>query len=161
MRKTVAIQIMGFALASVCFDVVAENSPKSGSVSIQSIFKAGAPTKFNDDYSHNTVTGVTFNERGSGILHLGKAACSVSVFTHSDINRSIGFCAYEDKSGDSIFIQYEGASKAKGEFSGINEIMGGTGKFENIRGNGTVECANTDKKSEFPCTSKFDYQLPE
>lgn len=161
MKKTVAIQIVNLLLVGFCLNVLAEDLPKSGHFSIQSIFKAGAPVKFNDDYSHNTATGVTFNEKASGPLHMGKVACSISSFTRKDINKEIGFCTFEDKEGNSIFVQYTGASNAKGEFSGVNDIIGGTGKFQGIRGAGPVACANTNKKSEFPCTEKFDYQLPE
>lgn len=161
MKKTVVIQVVFACLVFLCGGASAETLSKSGVISIQSIFKAGAPTKFNDDYSHNTVTGVTFNEKGSGPLHLGKVACSVSIFSRKDINKSIGFCTFEDKEGDSIFVQYAGTSNAKGEFKAVNDIIGGTGKFEGIRGSGPGVCANTDKKGEFPCTGKFDYQLPE
>lgn len=161
MKKTVAIHIVSLLLAGFCLDVLAEDLPKSGHFNIQSIFKAGAPVKFNNDYSHNTATGVTFNEKGSGPLHLGKVACSISSFTRKEINKTIGFCTFEDKEGDSLFVQYTGTSNAKGEFSGVNDIMGGTGKFEGIRGTGPTACTNTDKNSEFPCTGKFDYQLPE
>ena len=161
MKKTIIIQVTSFLLISIVSNTWGENLPSSGSINIQSIFKAGAPTKFNDDYSHNTVTGVTFNEKGSGPLHLGKVACSVSSFTHKAINKAIGFCTFEDKDGDAIFVQYAGINNKKNEFSGVNDILGGTGKFEGIQGRGPVACANTDKKSEFPCTETFDFQLPE
>jgi len=161
MKKSVAIHVVFVCLVVLCVGARAESLPNSGTINIQSIFKAGAPTQFNDDYSHNGISGVTFNEKGSGPLHLGKVACSVSSFSRKDINKTIGFCTYEDKEGDNIFVQYEGTSHAKGEFNAVNEIIGGTGKFEGVRGNGSGVCANTDKKSEFPCTGKFDYQLPE
>ena len=161
MKKTVAIQFVCTCLVFLCAGLNAETLPKSGLISIQSIFKAGTPTKFNDDYSHNGVAGVTFNEKGSGPLHLGKVACSVSSFSRKEINKVIGFCTIEDKNGDEIFVQYAGDSNTKGEFTGTSDIMGGTGKFEGIHGSGTGVCANTDKKGEFPCTEKFDYQLPE
>lgn len=158
--KNPIIQVVIFLFMTACANVWAENLPTSGSINIQSIFKAGAPIKFNDDYSHNTVTGVTFNQTGNGLLHLGKVACSVSTFTRKDIDKSIGFCTFEDKDGDNIFVQYTGINNKKNEFSGTNDIMGGTGKFEGIHGNGRVACTNTNKKSEFPCTETFAYQLP-
>lgn len=161
MKKIAAIHVVSLLFIGFCVDVLAEDLPKSGRFSIQSIFKAGAPVKFNNDYSHNTATGVTFNEKGSGPLHLGKVACSISSFTRKDINREIGFCTFEDKEGDSIFVQYTGTGNVKGEFGGVNDIIGGTGKFEGIRGTGPIACSNTNKKSEFPCIEKFNYQLPE
>lgn len=161
MKKTVAIQIVVVCLVFLCAGLRAETLPKTGTFNIQSIFKAGTPTKFNDDYSHNGLAGVTFNEEGSGPLHLGKVACSVSSFSRNDVNKVIGFCNFEDKEGDSIFVQYAGNGSTKGEFTSTNEIIGGTGKFDGIRGNGQGACTNTHKHSEFPCTGQFDYQLPE
>ncbi|HSC66759.1 MAG TPA: hypothetical protein VLC79_03640 [Cellvibrio sp.] len=161
MKKTVAIQLAFSCFVLLSAKLYAETLPQSGTINIQSIVKAGAPAKFNDDYSHNGVTGVTFNEKGSGPLHLGKVACSISSFTRREINRQIGFCTFEDKDGDNIFIQYAGGSHANNEFNAASDIMGGTGKFEGIRGVGSSACANTDSKGEFPCTEKIDYQLPQ
>ncbi len=152
------IQIVSALLMAACASAYSADLPKAGHIALQSMFKAGSPTKFNDDYSHNTVTGVTFNEAGSGALHLAKVACSASIFTRDDINKTIGFCTFEDKDGDNMFVQYS-AINSKNEFKGVNDILGGTGKFKGIRGGGPVECANTDSKGEFPCTETLDYQL--
>lgn len=161
MKKIIAIWFASAVFTGFCMGVSADPLPKSGSASIRSIFKADAPQKFNDEYMHNTISGVNFNEEGEGLLHLGKAACSYSGFTHKQINKGVGFCAFIDKEGDKIFVQYAGTGNAKGEFNSVSEIIGGTGKFEGIRGQGSSACANTDKNGEFPCTEKFDYQLPE
>ena len=165
MKKPIFLQIVAatFTLFGVGLsaNLGAENLPRSGSISIHSIFKGGTPIKFNDDYSHYTAAGVTFNAAGSGLLHMGKAACSYANFMRQEINKGAGFCTLEDKDGDSIFFQYAGTGTAKGEVNGVNEIIGGTGKFEGISGGGSYSCTHTDKKSEFPCTEKFDYQLPE
>ncbi len=160
MKRIVVITVVFFGLFALHSSVSAENLPKLGTISLQTIIKASAPTIYNDDYSHNGVTGVTFNEEGSGPLHLGKVACSVSTFSRSPINKSIGFCTYDDKDGDNIFVQYTGTSDAKGEFKNVSDIIGGTGKFEGISGAGSGRCTNTDKKGEFPCSGKFDYRLP-
>lgn len=160
MCKKIIVWMVSVVVSSLCINVTAEVLPKSGKINLQSIYKGASLTKFNDEYSHGTLTGVTFNEMGHGPLHLGKAACSFSIFTHKKINKSAGFCAYEDADGDKVFIRYTGKSDAVGEWSGIDEIIGGTGKFEGILGNGTGSCANTDKKGEFPCTAKLEYYLP-
>ena len=161
MKKIIAIWVASFSLASFGITVCAESLPKSGRISIHSIMKGTSQTKFNDEYSHSTIEGKTFNEEDKGPLHLGKVACSYSGFSHKPINKGIGFCAFEDKDGDKIFVQYTGTSSAKGEFNATNDIIGGTGKFNDIQGGGPSACVGTDKNSEFPCTSKFDYQLPE
>lgn len=161
MKKTFVTRIFCSCLIFFSASLNAETFAKSGTIHVQSIFKAAAPTKFNSDYSHNTAAGVTFNQKGSGLLHLGKVACSISSFARNKINKQIGFCTFEDKDGDNIFVQYAGDSNENSEFNATSAIIGGTGKFEGIRGVGTAACANTDNKGEFPCTEKIDYQLPE
>lgn len=161
MKKIIAMWIAGFSFASFGVHVCAEHLPKSGRINLHSILKGTTYTKFNDEYNHSTIVGVTFNEEDKGLLHLGKVACSYSGFAHQPINKGIGFCAFEDKDGDKIFVQYSGTSNVKGEFSATNDIIGGTGKFNGIQGSGPSSCTNTDNNGEFPCTEKFDYQLPD
>lgn len=164
MKKIMAVQMLVAVIVLLSAGSGASagaDLPKSGSFSINSIVKGGVPIKFNDDYSHYTVSGVTFNETGSGLLHMGKVACAYANFTRKEINKGVGFCTYEDKDGDNIFVQYAGIATGPGEVNGTNEIIGGTGKFEGIRGGGAYACSHTDQKGEFPCTNKFDYQLPE
>lgn len=116
--------------------------------------------KYNDEYTHGTVTGLSFNATGKGPLHMSKTDCSYSVFTHKKIKRITGFCAHEDKEGDKLFIQYSGNSNNEGEWEGTDEIIGGTGKFEGTQGSGPYACNNTHKEGEFPCTTKLEYRLP-
>lgn len=153
------ISTVGIVVLSFCANVTAEVLPKSGSINLQSIYKGTLLTKFNDDYSHGAVTGVTFNEIGKGPMHMSKVACSFSVFTRKEIKKITGFCTYEDTDEDSIFIQYAGSSNTEGEWSGTDNIIGGTGKYEGIQGSGPYRCTNTDKEGEFPCTTKLEYQL--
>lgn len=160
MRKKITLWFAAITLASTYATAIAEVLPKAGNITIQSIYKGTSMTKFTDGYTHGTITGVTFNEQGKGPLHMGKSDCSYSIFSHKKIIKAVGFCAYEDKNGDSIFIQYAGSSRAKGEWSGIDEIIGGTGKYKGIQGQGPYSCASTDKHSEFPCTTTLEYLLP-
>lgn len=160
MKKLIAISIAGFSFSSYCISVCAEALPLSGRIQIHSILKGTTQTNFNDEYSHSTIVGKTFNDADKGPLHLGKVACSYSGLSHESFNKGIGFCVFEDKDGDKIYIQYAGTGDAKGEFSATNDIIGGTGKFNNIRGGGPSACTGTDNNSEFPCSSTFDYRLP-
>lgn len=159
MRKTNANLILGIAVVGFCTNVFAEALSKLGEIKLQSIYKAAFITQFNDDYSHGAVTGVTFNELGNGPLHMGKVACSFSIFSRNDIKKVIGFCTHEDKNGDEIFIQYSGTSNVEGEWNGTDNIIGGTGKFKGIQGGGPYSCTNSDKEGEFPCTAKIKYLL--
>jgi hypothetical protein len=160
MCKTIFKWISSIAIASICAGVSAETLPKSGSIHLQSINRGVSMDKYNDEYAHGTVTGVSFNATGKDPLHMSKSACSFSVFTHKKINKITGFCAHEDKEGDKLFIQYSGNSSGEGAWEGIDTIIGGTGKFEGAQGSGPYTCTSTDKKGEFPCTTKLEYRLP-
>lgn len=160
MCKTILKWVASVAIASFCAGASAEALPKSGNIQLQSIQRGNSMDKYNDEYTHGTVTGVIFNVAGKGPLHMGKTACSFSVFTHKKINKITGFCAYEDQEGDKLFIQYSGNSGKEGEWNGVDEIIGGTGKFVGAKGSGPYSCANTHKEGEFPCTTKLEYRLP-
>jgi hypothetical protein len=159
MCKKITIWVTAFVFVSLCVNTIAETLPKSGKIQLQSINRGTSINKYNDEYTHGTVTGVTFNSAGKGLLHMSKSNCSYSVFTHKTINRITGFCAHEDDEGDKLFIQYSGNSNSEGKWEGMDEILGGTGKFEGAKGSGPYSCANTHKESEFPCTTKLKYQL--
>lgn len=75
MKKPIFIQVVAaaFAMLGLSANLSAENLPKSGIISINSIFKGDAPIKFNDAYSHYTSTGVTFNETGVGFCTWAKS----------------------------------------------------------------------------------------
>lgn len=159
MQKIILKWVASVALVSFC-TCVAAALPTSGTINFRSINKGTSMVKYNQEYTHGTVAGVTFNDIDTGPMHMGKAACSYSIFSHRKIIKSSGFCALEDKEGDKIFIQYAGSSSAEGEWSGTDDIIGGTGKYEGIQGRGPYSCANTHKDGEFPCTAKLVYQLP-
>jgi hypothetical protein len=69
-------------------------------------------------------TGVTFNNKGSGPLHLGPANCSEGFFASDGRGKGAGFCAFGDADGDRIFTQFTGTFGPDGA-TGINEITGG------------------------------------
>lgn len=159
MCNKIYARIVGVVVLSFCANVIAEVLPTSGNIQLQSINRGTSMNQYNDEYTHGTVTGVTFNTEGKGFLHMSKTDCSYSVFTHKKINRITGFCAHEDDEGDKLFIQYSGNSNSEGKWEGIDEILGGTGKFEGAKGSGPYSCANTHKEGEFPCTTKLEYRL--
>ena len=158
MRNKMSISLVGVLFIN-CFAYALDGMPKSGELQLQSINRGTSMDKYNDDYTHGTVTGVTFNAAGAGLLHMSKTNCSYSVFTHKEINKISGFCAHEDKNGDKLFIQYAGDSNSEGEWEGIDNVIGGTGKFEGAKGSGPYTCSNTHKEGDFPCTTKLTYQL--
>ena len=111
MQKIILKWVASVALVSFC-TCVAAALPTSGTINLRSINKWTSMVKYNQEYTRGTVAGVTFNDIDTGPMHMGKAACSYSIFSHRKIIKSSGFCALEDKEGDKIFIQYAGSSSS-------------------------------------------------
>ncbi len=152
MKKLMVILAIAFSLGAFAVSAFAESLSKSGSISIHTNFRgAGAP---------GMVTGTAFNDKGEGPLHLGPANCSGSFFMVGGQGKGMGFCTFGDADGDRFFVQYTGDYSSNGASEGINQIIGGTGKYLGIQGKGPFKCKPAGVGGELPCTEKFDYQLP-
>ncbi|MES2673841.1 MAG: hypothetical protein V4660_06345 [Pseudomonadota bacterium] len=163
MRKIIAILMMGFSLGSVCVSVIAQQLPRFGTISIRTNFKSvGTATQTAGEHwqSQGMVMGTAFNDKGEGPLHLGPTNCSGTFFVVGTRGKGMGFCTFGDADGDKFFVQYTGDYASSGASAGINEIIGGTGKYLGIQGKGPFKCKPAGAGGELQCTEKFDYQLP-
>lgn len=152
MQKIIARFVMGISLVTLCLCANAQQLPKSGSISIHTNFSgAGVP---------GLVTGTAFNDAGKGPLHLGPANCSGTFFMVGAQGKGMGFCTFGDADGDRFFVQYTGDYASNGESNGINEIIGGSGKYIGVQGKGPFKCKPVGVGGEIQCTETFDYQLP-
>lgn len=152
MQKIMVRLMVGISLAMLCVCASAQQIPKSGSISIHTNFRgAGAP---------GLVSGTAFNDKGEGPLHLGPVNCSGTFFMVGGQGKGMGFCTFGDANGDKFFIQYTGDYASSGASDGINEIIGGSGKYIGIQGKGPFKCKPAGAGGEIQCTEKFDYQLP-
>ena len=106
------------------------------------------------------VTGVTFNDRGTGPLHLGAANCSFAFYALDGSGKNLGYCTFGDADGDRIFVDFTGSSTPDGQLSGTNRIIGGTGKYAGIQGNGPWDCRFAGGNGEYRCAQQLDYRLP-
>lgn len=140
----------------------AESLPKSGSISFHTGFKYTAEVVSPAEkyvIGRGNSTGATFNDKGSGPLHLGPANCSEGFYLQDGKGKDYGYCAFGDADGDRIFTQYWGTLGPDGA-GGTNEITGGTGKYAGITGSGPWKCKMAGANGELQCAQRLDYKLP-
>lgn len=108
---------------------------------------------------HGSSIGITFNDKRSGPLHGGPAICFYVFFESDNGTKNKGYCAFGDADGDRIYTDWYGTQGADGG-QGVNEIVGGTGKYAGIQGNGPWKCKNAEANGQLHCIQRFDYRLP-
>lgn len=141
----------------------AQQLPKSGSINFHTGWKfTGEVLTVADKHmqGHGTVIGVTFNDKGSGPLHLGPANCFDTFHLIEGRGKNKGFCAFGDADGDRIFTEFSGMLVPEGGGNGTNEITGGTGKYAGIQGSGPWKCKPSGTNGELNCSQRLDYRLP-
>ena len=164
MSKKFAVIVTGLSLAALCTAAAADPLPKSGSISVHSAFRTAferLPVADKHGISHGDNRGVTFNDKGSGPLHLGPADCTFASFITNDTGRNKGFCAFGDPDGDRIFTEWVGTfNLTDGNVQGTNDVISGTGKYAGITGSGPWKCRFAGTNGEVQCTQRIDYKLP-
>jgi hypothetical protein len=63
---------------------------------------------------HGNNRGITFNDKGSGPLHLGPTDCFYTFSTIADHTKVKGYCTFGDTDGDRIFTDFKGAFQPSG-----------------------------------------------
>lgn len=155
--------LFGAAVLTFATAVQAEALPKSGSIAFHTGWKwSGEAVTVADKHlqGHGNVSGVTFNDRGAGPLHLGPANCFGAMHLIEGKGVDKGFCTFGDADGDRIFTEYTGTLVPEGGGSGTNEIRGGTGKYSGIQGSGPWKCKPAGARGELQCAQRLDYRLP-
>ena len=163
MIKTLAVLLSGVSLAMFCAATNAQQLPKSGTISINSGWKAnGEMVQVGEGrmFGWGGFYGVTFNQRGSGPLHMGTAVCSYTLDLTAGAGPGGGSCAWTDADGDKIYTSYTGALATNGVFDGLNQITGGTGKFSGITGKAPFQAKALTGQGHFGATQQFEYRLP-
>ena len=136
--------------------------PSSGTFKVHSGWKGiGETTKFGDNrnFGSGNFYGVTFNDAGSGPLHVGPAVCAYTLDTVGGAGTLQGACAWGDADGDKITTNYVGKVSTSGALDGMNNITGGTGKFDGIQGQAPFHCQFLNDQNQAMCTVQFEYQL--
>ena len=141
----------------------AEALPKTGGVSVHSGYWAvGESVAFGEKNAqgHGNNRGITFNDKGSGPLHLGPTDCFYTFSTVAERTKVKGYCTFGDTDGDRIFTDFGGAFNAEGYVQGTHEVDGGTGKYAGIQGTMSFKCKYSGANGELACTQRLDYRMP-
>jgi hypothetical protein len=136
--------------------------PNSGTFKVHTGYKGIVETTQIGDkhfYNSGNFWGVTYNDAGSGPLHMGTVVCPFTGETIDGIGTAQGMCAWSDTDGDRIFVTYDGKISASGAFEGLNKITGGTGKFKGIQGQVPFQCRFLNDKGQATCAQQFEYKL--
>jgi len=163
MRIALAVAASSLFIAVFCSSVVAEQLPKSGSISVHSGYWAvGEAVNVADKtvQGHGNNRGITFNDKGSGPLHLGPTDCFYTFATIADHTKVKGYCTFGDTDGDRIFTDFKGAFQPSGYVEGTHEVDGGTGKYAGIQGTMMFKCKYSGPNGELECIQRLDYRLP-
>jgi hypothetical protein len=160
---TMAVFSLGSALAFGT-PAVSADQPKSGTIKIHSNFKANSQIVDVGEkhvMGSGNLWGVTYNDAGSGPLHLGAIFCTYTWQTVSSPAPVTGSCEFVDAGGaDKILITYSGTISENEGGHGTGTIIGGIGKFAGVQGKMAYECKPVDPTQELQaCTQQFDYQL--
>jgi hypothetical protein len=108
MRYAFAVAASSLIVAAFCSSVAAQQLPKSGSVSVHSGYWAvGESVNVAEKtvQGHGNNRGITFNDKGSGPLHLGPTDCFYTFSTIADQTKVKGYCTFGDTDGDRIFTE--------------------------------------------------------
>jgi hypothetical protein len=164
LRSLVFIPLLTIGLAMPAIAQQKTELPKSGSLKLHTGFKViGEPTQIiKDKHSYNTerAWGVSYNDAGSGPLHISSMICTSVSEAIEGAGTDQGKCAWSDADGDKLFIDWSGKFTPTTGLAGMIAIASGSGKFTGIQGKGLFQCmgVNVDQ-GQYSCTQQLDYQL--
>ena len=164
MNKKFGVIVTGLSFTTLCAAASADPLPKSGSISLHSATRTAfeiLPIADKLGQAHGDGRGVTFNDKGTGPLHLGPLDCTFASFITKDTGKNKGYCAFGDVDGDRLFTEFTGTfSLTDGHSQGMNDVVGGTGKYAGITGGGPWKCQAAGTNGETQCTHRIDYKMP-
>jgi hypothetical protein len=159
MTSRFQVWLSGFFLVLLTGAVGAQELPRSGSIKWHTGWKnVGEVLNVAEGHTqgHGSVVGTSFNDSGSGPLHLGAAECVYTFYAKGETLVNKGYCAFGDADGDRIFTDWTGNAE-----SGINNIVGGTGKYAGITGRGPwFNSGPSGQNGGFKTFQRLDYRLP-
>jgi hypothetical protein len=153
--------IIPLAVSLIATAAEAESLPKTGSVkhAAYTICRSAAAVDLGE-VGRNTsadCTGIVRTTDGSAALDNLALHCLEESVARKSGYKFTGSCVETDSAGDKIYLSYEGPE------SGPLEVLGGTGKFRGIRGQGQWSVAdapgNTDSLFAFTLTYGFDWRV--
>jgi len=163
MRKPLVTIVAGLSCIAFYALAAAQQLPKSGSISVHSgYYVVGESINVADKHAqgHGNNRGITFNDKGSGPLHLGPTDCFYAFSSLPDRTKVKGYCTFGDPDGDRILTDFSGMIGSDGIVQGMHDVDGGTGKYRGIQGTMTFRCKYSGGNGELECTQRLDYRLP-
>jgi hypothetical protein len=135
MRAKTIVGVLLFVFGAVPFASAAD-MPKGGKFSVHFgwVFKGDVQQLgANRAVSSGMVSGVIFNDAGTGFLHKVRTDCTLM----NDVNQgradAKGTCVMTDPSGDKAFLEWK-CSGAMPACPGEQRFAGGTGKYKGLSG---------------------------
>ncbi len=162
-KLTVTAFSVGAALA-LATPAISADLPKEGTIKIHSnAYLQNQSTDVGEKHfmTSGNSWGVTYNDAGSGPLHMGVWFCTYAFENVSSPAQNGGACAFGDAGGaDKIYIVWSGTNIANVD-QGTGTIIGEIGKYAGIKGKMAYHCGPPiDSAHELSsCTQQFDYQL--
>ena len=84
------------------------------------------------------VSGVMFNDAGSGFMHKARTDCTLMNDVADGRANAMGTCVVTDVDGDKVFVEWKCAGPMP-TCPGTERFVGGTGKYTGISGDQTFQ----------------------
>lgn len=143
---------------------ISADLPQSGTIKLHSTIKGtGQAIDVGEKHlmGNGSGWGVTFNDAGSGPLHMGAWMCTWTFQNVSSPTQISGNCAFGDAGGaDKIYTAFSGTITENVSDQGTGTIIGGIGKYSSVQGKMSWQCKTVDPAQILSaCTQQFDYEL--
>ena len=156
--------VLGCAMTPALSARSAEQFPSEGKFSITYTFATSTPAAPIDvgggrDLTVNRYLVTTYNDAGSGFLHLTAGQCVNIRFTIRD-KRAIdsnAYCHFKDKDGDELFTSYTTGGQVSAKAITITwTFVSGTGKYDGISGKASATNSNNlDDQGAYQAAGKM------
>jgi hypothetical protein len=162
LRSLVIVPILTAGLVVPAAAQQATDLPKSGSIKFHLGYKSiQDTTQVADKHNFNAGTswGVTYNDAGSGPLHMGTFVCKFASEAIEGAGTFHGKCAWSESDSDKIFTEGNAKFSPTTGFAGSGLITGGIGRFAGIEGKDSYECKGLNAMGQGVCSVQLDYEL--
>jgi hypothetical protein len=162
MQRTLVIAALALGIATPALAQQKTDLPNSGTIKFHLGYKSSVDaTQVADKHSFNAGTswGVTYNDAGSGPLHMGTVVCKFVNEAIEGAGTFHGKCAWSESDSDRIFTEGNGKFAPTTGLVGSGPITGGSGRFNGIQGKNSYQCKALNAMGQGVCSVQFDYEL--
>lgn len=162
LRVFAFISVVTIAVTLPAVAQQATDLPNSGSIKFHLGYKSIVDTtQVAEKHSFNAGTswGVTYNDVGSGPLHMATVVCKIVSEAIEGAGTFHGKCAWSESDSDKIFTEGDGRFAPTTGLVGSGPITGGSGRFNGIQGKNSYQCKALNAMGQGVCSVQFDYEL--